>query len=100
MIDQPKPAGRDPAGQNPTDRDPAGQNPTDRDPAVTRFAVIQAMRASGAMLVMGGFAVLSHHFAALAGVPDLVGYVLLGIGVADFFVVPQVLARRWRSEKR
>ena len=50
MIDQPKPAGRD----------PAGQNPTDRDPAVARFAVIQAVRASGAALVMGGFAVLSQ----------------------------------------
>jgi hypothetical protein len=71
----------------------------DRDPAVARFAVIQAMRASGAMLVMGGFAVLSHHFATLAGVPDLVGYILLGVGLADFFVVPQVLAKRWRSPR-
>ncbi|WP_295630822.1 hypothetical protein [Novosphingobium sp.] len=70
-----------------------------RDPAVARFAVIQAMRASGAMLVMGGFAVLSHHFPSLAGVPDPVGYVLLGVGVVDFFVVPQVLAKRWRSPK-
>ena len=84
---------------NPTGRDPAGQNPTDRDPAVARFAVIQAVRASGAALVMGGFAVLSHNFAALAGVPDLVGYALLGVGVVDFFVVPQVLAKRWRSAK-
>ena len=74
-------------------------NPTGHDPAAARFAVMQAMRASGAALVVGGFAVLSHHFAALAGAPDLVGYVLLGVGVVDFFVVPQVLARRWRSAK-
>lgn len=74
-------------------------NPSGRDPAAARFAVIQAMRASGAALAMGGFAVLSHHFAALAGVPDAVGYVLLGIGLVDFFVVPQVLAKRWRSAK-
>ena len=73
---------------------------TERDPAVARFAVIQAMRASGAMLVMAGFAVLSHHFAALSGMPDLVGYLLLGVGLVDFFVVPQVLARRWRSGGR
>lgn len=72
-------------------------NPAGRDPAVARFAAIQMMRASGAMLVMGGFAVLSHHFAVLAAVPDLAGYVLLGVGVLDFFVVPQLLARRWRS---
>ena len=78
---------------------PAPEGSTGRDPAVARFAVIQAMRASGAMLVMGGFAVLSHHFAGLAGVPDLVGYALLGVGVVDFFVVPQVLAKRWRSPK-
>ena len=78
---------------------PAPEGSTGRDPAVSRFAVIQAMRASGAMLVMGGFAVLSHHFAGLAGVPDVVGYVLLGVGVVDFFVVPQVLAKRWRSPK-
>ena len=41
----------------------------------------------------------SHHFEALAGVPDLVGYVVLGVGVVDFFVVPQVLAKRWRSKR-
>ena len=86
-------------GPTPDGRDPVGQNPTDRDPAVVRFAVIQAIRASGAMLVMGGFAVLSHHFATLTVVPDLVGYVLLGVGVVDFFVAPQVLAKRWRSPK-
>ena len=73
--------------------------PAAGDPAVARFAVIQAMRASGAMLVMGGFVLLSHHFAGLAGVPDLVGYVVLGVGVVDFFVVPQVLAKRWRSKR-
>ena len=73
--------------------------PAAGDPAIARFAVIQAMRASGAMLVMGGFVLLSHHFAGLAGVPDLVGYVVLGVGVVDFFVVPQVLAKRWRSKR-
>lgn len=70
------------------------------DPAVARFATIQLMRASGATLVLGGFAILSHHFAALTGVPDLAGYALIGVGVIDFFVVPQVLARRWRSGTR
>lgn len=75
-------------------------DPDRRDPAVARFAVIQLMRASGAVLALGGAAVLSHHFPALAGAPDLVGYVLLGIGLADFFVVPLLLARRWRSGAR
>jgi hypothetical protein len=75
-------------------------NRNDRDPAVGRFAVIQAMRASGAMLVVGGFAISSHRFEVLAGVPDLVGYILIGMGVVDFFVVPQVLARRWRTPPR
>lgn len=75
------------------------QDETARDPAAARFAVIQATRAMGAMLVVGGFAILSHRFVALAAVPDLAGYLLLGVGIADFFVVPQVLARRWRSPK-
>jgi uncharacterized membrane protein HdeD (DUF308 family) len=78
----------------------SGSTPAkDRDPAVARFAVIQAVRAAGAMQVLGGFAIVSHHFTALASVPDVVGYVLLVVGAVEFFAVPQVLAKRWRSPK-
>jgi len=31
--------------------------------------------------------------------PDVLGYVLLIAGLAGFFVMPTVLARRWRSPK-
>ena len=74
--------------------------PGEPDPAKVRFMVIQAMRAIGALLAAGGIAIASHRFPALATIPDAVGYVLLAAGIADFFVVPQVLARRWRSGRR
>lgn len=72
---------------------------TGPDPAAARFAIIQAVRLSGAALAILGILVLSRRVSWLAPWPDSVGYLLAGIGLADFFVVPAVLARRWRSPK-
>lgn len=72
---------------------------TDRDPAVARFAVLQAVRLTGAMLVLLGVLALSQRIPALAGIPEIAGYVIIAVGLADFFVIPLLLARRWKSPR-
>lgn len=69
---------------------------TERDPAAARFAVIQIMRLAGvAMVVLGMLAATGR----LSQLPEWAGYLLLVIGLADVFVMPTLLARRWRSPK-
>lgn len=65
-----------------------------RDPAIARFAVLQAVRLSGALMVLAGVVLLSGRFGAF---PPAAGYALVAIGMADFFALPLVLARRWKS---
>jgi hypothetical protein len=67
-----------------------------RDPAAARYAVLQLARLSGALLALGGALVLSGNVSWLPQLPDAVGYALLVTGVADFFAVPVLLARRWK----
>ena len=58
-----------------------------------RFAMINLMRLSGVAFVIVGLLIVN-------GVIDLApaaGYVFLVIGLLDIFVVPQVLARKWRT---
>jgi hypothetical protein len=61
-----------------------------------RFIVIQLMRVGGVAMVLFGIAVLR----GLVQLPDVVGYVLIVMGIGEAFVVPQMLARLWRSERR
>lgn len=70
-----------------------------RDPAVTRFAVLQAVRLSGALLVLLGVLVLSGNVGWLKGVPDAAGAALAAVGLAEFFALPPLLARKWKSDK-
>ncbi|WP_338466706.1 hypothetical protein RXV95_14310 [Novosphingobium sp. ZN18A2] len=72
----------------------------DPDPAIARFAILQAMRLSGALLVLLGAVTLSRRFAALNTIPDTAAYAIMAVGLVDFFVVPLLLARRWRSPRR
>ena len=61
---------------------------TDHDPAKARFLTIQAVRLSGvATAVLGGILPL----------PEIAGYILVALGVAEIFILPIVLAKRWRS---
>lgn len=69
------------------------------DPAAARFAIIQVVRVAGVLLVLFGLAIESGGVAALHGIPAAVGYALIAAGLIDVFVVPAVLARRWRSPK-
>ncbi|WP_285713448.1 hypothetical protein [Erythrobacter oryzae] len=71
--------------------------PTPREAAEaqarTRFIVITAMRFAGVGLVMLGFAIIG----GVIDLPRTVGAVLVLVGVADVFVMPLVLVRRWKA---
>ncbi|MCW1383959.1 hypothetical protein OLX02_14140 [Novosphingobium sp. KCTC 2891] len=69
-----------------------------RDPAIARFAVLQAVRLSGAVMVLLGVMAQSGNVAWLAGVPPVAGFALAMAGLAEFFFVPRFLARRWKSK--
>lgn len=69
------------------------------DPARARFAAIQLVRLVGVVLVLLGVLVQAGRIEALAWVPRWAGYVLIAAGLADTFVMPMLLARRWRSPK-
>lgn len=71
---------------------------TDRDPAAARFAVLQVLRLSGALLTLLGLLVLSGNVAWLRAIPPAAGYPLAIAGLLDFFFVPRIIARRWKSK--
>lgn len=73
------------------DRDPAP------DPAGARFAVLQLVRLSGALLAFAGVLISTGKVTWLPRLPEAVGYVLIAAGLVDFFVAPLFLARRWKS---
>lgn len=63
------------------------------DPARNRFLVIQALRLGGVAMVV--IALLSLN--GVIPVPDVAAWPILIIGLVDIFVVPQILARKWRT---
>jgi hypothetical protein len=67
--------------------------PVSDDTARNRWAVITAARLAGVAAVVLGLLIVQRVVEA----PELLGYALVLIGLADTFVVPIVLARRWRS---
>ena len=68
-----------------------------RDPAAARFAAIQLVRLGGVAMVLVGLLIEAGRIGALAGVPGWVGYGLAAIGLVEVFLLPRLLARRWRS---
>jgi hypothetical protein len=75
--------------------DNSGRVPDDVAP--TRWAVIQFARFAGFATVLVGILV-ARGVIDLAGESNrIVGYILVAVGLADGFVVPQVLARKWRT---
>ena len=58
-----------------------------------RFMAIQLMRLTGAALTLLGILIAGGKI----DLPALIGYAFIVIGLVDFFVMPKVLARRWRS---
>lgn len=72
---------------------------SERDPAAARFAIIQLVRAAGVALVLLGLAIQTGRVEALSGIPAMVGFAFIAVGLVDVFVLPSVLARRWRTPK-
>ena len=69
----------------------------ERDPAAARFAVLQMVRLSGAVLALVGVLIVAGKAAWLPKLPEAAGYVLIAAGLVDFYVAPMLLARRWKS---
>jgi len=65
------------------------------DLAKARFFILSLVRLAGVGLVIVGLLATQGAIP----LPLEVGYGLILIGIVDVFVVPQVLARRWRSPK-
>jgi len=63
------------------------------DPAQSRYFAIVAIRFAGVALILAGILVVRR----VLELPDAAGYGLLVLGLIGFFVMPTVLARRWRS---
>lgn len=67
------------------------------DPAKGRFVVIQLARLAGVFMVLLGVLLQDHRVEALREVPAAAGYVLIVVGMLDVFVMPLILARKWRT---
>ena len=69
--------------------------PVSEDVARARWLTITATRLAGVAMVVVGLLGLQGVLA----LPDVAGYVLVGVGLLDVFLVPLVLARKWRSPR-
>ncbi len=63
--------------------------------ARTRFFTVGAMRLVGAVTIALAVAI---SLGRVAGVPAVVGYVLLALGALEMVLLPQVLVARWKSQ--
>jgi hypothetical protein len=71
--------------------------PPDNDAdARARFFVIGATRLVGAVIVLAGLLGVAGKLA----IPEIAAYGFILFGLFDMFVVPQVLARKWRTPDR
>lgn len=63
------------------------------DPAQARFMVLTMVRLMAAVQVVLGVVIIGGKL----GLPYVVGAALVLTGVLEFFLVPRLLARRWKS---
>ena len=63
------------------------------DQARNRFFILQALRLAGIVQVVAGLAITTDALA----LPHIVGYLLIANGMVDTFVLPVMLAKRWKS---
>ena len=74
-------------------RPPEFTPPPSEDQARGRFVIINVARLSGVIMVLLGLLILEGGL----DVPEVVGWVFLPIGLFEVFVLPLILARRWRT---
>jgi len=63
------------------------------DPARVRFFAMQAMRLGGLMMVIAALLGLN----GVLPIPPVAAWPLLIVGLIEIFVIPQILARHWRT---
>lgn len=63
------------------------------DPAKARWIAIQAIRWSGLLVFLFGLLITAGKI----DLPEIAGYVLMGVGLLDAFFMPSVLARLWKT---
>ena len=63
------------------------------DPAKARWAAIQAVRWTGFALFVFGLLIAAGKI----DLPEIVGYVFMGVGLVDALFMPSVLARMWKT---
>ena len=71
------------------------ENPVSENVARGRWMAINVTRLAGVTMVIVGIM-------GLRGVieyPAVAGWILVGVGLLDIFLVPQILARKWRSPR-
>lgn len=73
--------------------DPAAKDPAPKDPARARFFALALIRLSGALMVMFGLLITERR----VDLPWILGLVMTVFGFFDVFVMPKLLARRWRT---
>lgn len=64
-----------------------------KDPARARFIALTLIRWTGVALVLFGMLINAGKIAA----PGALGIGLVAVGLFDAFVMPVILARRWKS---
>lgn len=68
------------------------------DPAMGKYFALQAVRLSGAVMVLLGVMIGTGRAPSfLVGLPQEVGYVLAVLGMAEFFWIPRLIARKWKT---
>jgi hypothetical protein len=66
---------------------------TDEDVARGRYFAIQALRIAGVAIVLIGILIVRERIR----IDPIAGYALMAAGLLDVFLVPLVLARKWRT---
>lgn len=69
---------------------------TETDPAVRRFWILQLVRFGAVLMVMAGVAIVSR----MIDLPAIAGYILILLGAVEFYVVPMLLSKGWRSKDK
>ena len=67
-----------------------------QEQARNRWAVIQVVRAGGVVMAILGLLTIE----GIVPLPEVAGYVLLALGLAEVFLMPTLLARKWSSRNR
>ena len=76
-----------------TPPEPKPKDAKPKDPAKARFFALVLIRWTGVGLVMLGLLITSGRIA----LPAFIGPVLVIAGLFDAFVMPTLLARKWKS---